>query len=375
MNERPQIPPAAAGAAVPPLPEADLEHVLGLTPEAWEKARGRRLFITGGTGFFGIWLLESFLHAASRLRLGAHALVLSRAPGAFVARAPHLAGHPALDFHAGDMTDFDFPRGRFDLVVHAATQTGGAASADPLELFERNVAGTRRVLEVARHAGASRLLMASSGAVYGRQPPGLERVPEEYPGAPETLDARTAYGQSKRASEFLCAAFASRCGVAPVVARGFAFVGPHLPLASNYAVGNFIRDALAGGPIRVTGDGTPRRSYLYAADLAAWLWTILCRGIPCRAYNVGSEDEIGIADLARMVAREVNPRAAVVVSAEPGPDLPPERYVPCVRRAAEELGLRPRVPLPEGIRRTAAWYAGETRRARGADGTQGEDLL
>lgn len=358
MNGGPHTPPPGrdAGALLPPLPEGDLEDILGLISGDWDKVRGKRLFITGGTGFFGIWLLESFLHAASRLRLGAHALVLSRSPETFVARAPHLAGHPSLDFHAGDMTDFDFPRGRFDLVVHAATQTVDPSSADPLDLFERNVAGTRRVLEFARQAGAARLLMTSSGAVYGRQPPELECIPEEYQGAPETLDAGTAYGQSKRASEFLCAAFASRHGLESVVARCFAFVGPRLPLASNYAVGNFIRDALAGGPIRVTGDGTPYRSYLYAADLAIWLWTLLLKGASCRPYNVGSEKGITIADLARVVAEIGGRNIEVQIAQSPQMRAAAPRYVPRTARARRELGLRERIGLREAIVRTKEWY-------------------
>ena len=349
-------------AHLPPLPEHDLDHVLNLTAGDWERARGKRLFITGGTGFFGIWLLESFLHAEIRLRLGAKIVVLTRSPETFIARVPHLAEQPSLEFHGGDMTMFDFPQGKFDLVIHAATQTVASSSHDPLDIFERNVLGTRRVLEFARQAGTERLLLTSSGAVYGRQPPDLERIPEEYPGAPETSDPSTFYGQSKRISEFLCAAFARRYGFESMIARCFAFVGPHLPLSSNYAIGNFLRDALAGGPIRVTGDGTPRRSYLYAADLAAWLWVILFRGASCRAYNVGSEDDISIADLAQVVSREAHPRAAVSIASTPQPDQRSERYVPSTHRAVKELGLRALVSLPEGIRRTATWYADIARR-------------
>ncbi len=342
------------GRAVKPIAEQDLDHVLGHTAGLWDALRGRRLFLSGGTGFFGIWLVESFLHANERLGLGAEALVLSRDPRAFLGRAPHLANRRGLDFQEGDTDGFPFPDGEFACVIHAATEP--ETGLDPLEVFERNVGATRRMLEFTRRAGARRLLFTSSGAVYGRQPPELRLVPEDYAGAPPTTDAATAYGQSKRVSEFLCAAHARRHGFVAATARCFAFVGPHLPLDANYAVGNFIRDALAGGPIRVRGDGTPRRAYLYAADLTVWLWTILLRSRTSRVYNVGSEEELSIGDLARTVAAVVHPSASVELAAAAAPAAPAERYVPSTRRAREELGLAATLSLEEGIRRTAAWH-------------------
>ena len=111
---------------------------------------------------------------------------------------------------------------------------------------------------------------------------------------------------------------------------------------------------MRGGPIRVTGDGTPRRSYLYAADMAIWLWTILIKGAPGRAYNVGSARELSIADAARLVASSVNAHA--IVEREPDGTRSPERYVPDTRRAEEELGLRERIDLRESVSRTLAWH-------------------
>ena len=130
----------------------------------------------------------------------------------------------------------------------------------PASTLDCDLAATRRVLELARTRGAHRLLFTSSGAVYGKQPPGLTHIPEDYPGAPATTDLASAYGQAKRISEFLCSCYSQVYGFDAVIARLFAFVGPLLPLDANYAVGNFIRDGLAGGPVQIGGDGTPYRS-------------------------------------------------------------------------------------------------------------------
>ena len=222
--------------------------------------------------------------------------------------------------------------------------------------FETAVDGTRRVLSYAGQRRTRKLLLASSGAVYGKQPADCERLSEDFPGSPPPADASTGYGQGKRAAEYLCSVAAATTHLEVKLARGFAFVGPLLPLDANFAIGNFIRDALQRDRIDVLGDGTARRSYLYAADLAIWLWTILASGESGRPYNVGSEEDISIADLARLVAAVVRPDIPVRV-AEPAIDgAPVARYIPSTARAAEELGLKPSVMLDEAVSRTADWY-------------------
>src|SRR4051812_34692048 len=100
---------------------SDLDHVLAHTAPLWGELRGRRLFITGGTGFFGCWLLETFCRANDELGLKAQATILTRRPGAFADKADHLANHPAVRLAKGDVRDFAFPPGEFSHVIHAAT--------------------------------------------------------------------------------------------------------------------------------------------------------------------------------------------------------------------------------------------------------------
>jgi len=331
----------------------DLDHILQHTEALWTDTRGARFFLTGGTGFVGTWLTESFLWANRSLGLGMSAMLLTRNPEAFRVRSPHLARDPALALLRGDVADFATPEGPFQFVIHAAAGPHFPPDVQrPAGMLDRDLAATRRVLEFARTAGARRLLFTSSGAVYGKQPADVPNVDEDYPGAPATCDTSSAYGASKRISEYLCACYSQVYGIEATIARLFAFIGPYLPLDANYAAGNFLRDAMSGGPIRIAGDGAPFRSYLYAADLAIWLWTILLRGAPARPYNVGSPEEISILELARAIAREVAPGAEIRVAQKALPGALAARYVPSVERAERELGLRVWIPLNEAIRRT-----------------------
>jgi nucleoside-diphosphate-sugar epimerase len=338
-----------------PLQE-DLDHVLAQTRDLWEELRGNRIFITGGTGFFGCWLLETFAWANDHLSLGAEVVVLTRRPDAFDKKAPHLARHSSIRLIEGDVRSFIFPEGSFSHVIHAATESSTKLNEeDPLRMLETIIAGTRRTLDFAVHCQAKKFLLTSSGAVYGRQPPDMTHLPEDYPGAPDPTDPRSAYGEGKRVAELLCAIYARKYGIETKIARCFAFVGPYLPLDIHFAIGNFIRDALLGEPIKVLGDGTPYRSYLYAADLAEWLWTILLRGKSCRPYNVGSEDALIIAELAKLVARTNDlPQAVHVQQAVKGNERP-ARYVPSARLAREELHLDVQTRLSDAIRRTYTW--------------------
>ncbi len=338
-----------------PLPPRDLAHIFEHCQAIWQDFQGARVFITGGTGFFGCWLLESFSHANAQLKLNAKIVVLTRDPQAFVEKMPHLASNPAIILQQGDVRDFVFPKGRFSHVIHAATEASAKLNIeDPLKMLEVILTGTQHTLDFAVQAQVQKVLLVSSGAVYGRQPPNCSQVPEDDLSSPEWSKPANAYGIGKRTAEHMAALYQYQHGLNVKIARCFAFVGPHLPLDSHFAIGNFIHNGLKNESITIKGDGSPYRSYQYAADLMVWLWQILIRGEVGRPYNVGSDQAVSIGELAGVVAGCFTPTLPVNIAKEPTGQAP-ERYVPSIERAVRELGLSNKIDLLEAIKRTIAW--------------------
>ena len=242
-----------------------------------------------------------------------------------------------------------------DYLIHAAAESSTSLNIeDPMLLGDADVEGTKNVLEYAKVHRVKRVLFISSGAVYGKQPSGISHLHEEYEGVQEPLNSLNAYGFAKRRSENLCTFYHHHYGVNYTIARCFGFVGPYLPLDAHFAMGNFIRDGLNGGPIKVEGDGTNVRSYLYTNDLAEWLWAILLKGKTATAYNVGSDKAITLSDLAHLVRSCFDDRPDVDIKGKLGGEI--NRYVPGLKKIKNELGVLEKVPLLDGIKRTIAFH-------------------
>ncbi len=307
--------------------------------------------------FLDAGLLESFLFANQQLDLKASASVLTRRPDSVQQALPHLMLNPAITLHKGDVRNFEFPKGEFSHIIHAASESSThLAPGNLLSMYDTIVNGTQHALDFAVHCKAKFFLFTSSGAVYGPQDPALEFLTEDTPirDYDESLNMRSVYCKSKRAAELITQIYSSR--MITTNARCFAFVGPYLPLNSHFAAGNFIQDGLAGRSIEVNGDGTPYRSYLYAADLSIWLWTILMRGETGLAYNVGSDQTVSIGELAHTVSSLFDPPPTVHIHQKQVAGKLAERYIPSTRLAAKTLGLEAWIDIHEALRRTIRWY-------------------
>ncbi len=311
--------------------------VQGTRPLA--RLSGKRLLLTGGTGFAGCWLLELIAALNDQVGTPCRVTVVSRRPAQLAERAPHLAHRPEFEFIAGDVRTFEPPPVPFDFVVHAAAPADPLSLAKaPAEVAETIVSGTRRVLALGRDA--ARLLFVSSGAVYSAP---VEPAPD---------NPRAAYAGAKQAAEALCV----QSGLPVVIARPFTFVGPYQSLDAGFAITDFIRDGLRGGPIVVRG-GSAVRSYAYGADLARWLLVLLLQGKPPLAYDVGSDEALSVLALAGRVQTHLRALGIEAAVQEEKPGRPAQRYVPDVSQARDELGLRLRVPLDEALAKTIRWFA------------------
>ena len=321
-----------------------------------DKFRNKSLFITGGTGFFGLWLLST-LELIEAKGMDIKVVVLSRNPEGFLKRHPQWGQCHWLSFVQGDVKSFVMPDLPFDYLIHAATDTSAQAHVDPIAIFEDTAEGSRRVLDFAVRAKVKRALFTSSGAVYGRQPADMTRIPDDCAIACSTSLSQSAYGEGKRVMEFLASAYEHKYGIETVTARCFAFVGPGLPLDTHFAIGNFIRDALQEEQIRIRGDGSAVRSYLYGADLAIWLLKLLASGESSTNYNVGSDQYVNLKELAQRVVDVLSPGKPVVIESKAplSTDLR-SLYVPAIERAKKTQGLDVWTPLEKAIKLTAEYH-------------------
>lgn len=309
---------------------------ISMLPSALQnELEGKRVFITGGTGVFGRWLIQELENTSCEL------VLLSRNPAAFLNSVPSDIAK-RLVLVEGDICSFEYPEGLFDYIIHAATPVV-SDSIDDVALSAVIVSGTSRVLDFASYCCCDRLLYISSGAVYGTQPSGLERLQETLPCNPIS-----AYGKGKLIAENLCLSSGVKC----IVARCFSFVGQGIPLDAHFAIGNFIGSCLRDEDIIINGDGSPLRSYMYSSDLVEWLIVMLVRGKAGEIYNVGSDLPISIADLAQKVRDLSLAKNQIEISLTADKSKAVARYIPCVKKASRAMSLKLKVDLDHSILKT-----------------------
>lgn len=299
--------------------------------------KNKTILITGGTGFLGKVLREHLLSINNEFQLNLKIIITARR---------------SIDDHrvkvvASDIREKIVMSEDIDYIIHAATPVTNDKS-NPNELLEIIINGTQNVLLLAKEKKVKKLLNISSGAVYGKQPVEVNKVSEEFIEEVAIFDPTNIYGSGKRIAERLVEDYCQKNFVNYLTLRCFAFSGTHLPLDAQFAIGNFVRDAKTNKKIFVIGDGSAVRSYLDSKDLAEWMISALLSDKVNEAYNLGSDEEISIKELANVVA-ELVPGTSVEIQNSQNLGLKTNRYVPSINKIKKELGVVQKVSLKQSI--------------------------
>lgn len=351
----------------------DLEQLCARLRPELETMNGHRLFISGGAGFLGYYLIQTVLHWNRHHGRGSSIAVT--VCDNFIHGVPEwlnrLASDPTLTLLKHDITA-PLPEAvdRLDFVIHAASIASPTFyRKHPIATMDANVNGLRRLLDhccAQQQAGhpPRGFLFFSTSEIYGDPPPDQIPTSETYRGNVSCTGPRACYDESKRFGETLCVNFARVHGLPIKTARPFNNFGPGLKIDDRRVIPDFARDILAGRDIVLYSDGSPTRTFCYVADAVTGYYKILVRGRSGEAYNIGTETpEISMYDLAQLMVAEAREmfgyNGKVVRQVSPEKEYltdNPQRRCPSIAKARAELDYNPAVTLRDGIRRTLAWY-------------------
>ena len=309
-----------------------------------------KVFITGGAGFIGSHLAECLIRAGHRV------LILDDLSTGQMANIEHLIDQQGFDYRIGSVRDAPLVAelvDRCDVTVHLAAAVGVRLIVEqPVHTIETNVHGTEVVLgAVARKNKLC--LIASSSEVYGKSGTTPFSEDDDLVLGP-TTHSRWAYACSKALDEWLALAYAREKGLPVIVARFFNTVGPRQTGRYGMVLPTFVAQALRGDPITVHGSGNQSRCFSHVGDVAEAVTRLITTPAAVGlVFNVGTDREIRIADLARMVREAAGSDSPIVnipyeeAYAEGFEDM--ARRVPSVERLERVIGFRPATPLEKII--------------------------
>ena len=305
---------------------------------------GARIVVTGAAGFLGSHLCERLI------RGGAHVVGVDNLSTGHLANLAALEDHPAFEFVHRDVTLPYRISGGLDAVMHLASPAApGDYLAKPVQTLKAGSIGTLNMADAAQAKNAL-LVLASTSEVYGDP---LEHPQcESYLGNVNPIGPRSVYDEAKRFAEAVTAAYA-RLGLRTAIVRIFNSYGPRMSPGDSRVVPTFLRQACAGQPLTVAGDGTQTRSLCYVDDTVDALVRLLtssCAG----PVNIGGTDEVSVLRLAELIKELCGSASPIEFVALPADD--PQRRRPDISRAVRELGWEPRVSLADGLARTLAWH-------------------
>ena len=305
----------------------------------------KTVVITGGAGFLGSHLSERLLAG------GCSVICLDNFCTGTPNNVAHLIENPAFRLIRYDVSEYLHVGGPVDAVLHFASPASPVDYLDlPIATLKVGSIGTMHALGLARGKGA-RFLLASTSEVYGD--PLIHPQGEDYWGNVNPIGPRGVYDEAKRFSEALTVAYRKNHGTDTKIVRIFNTYGPRMRPNDGRAIPTFIRQALRGDPITVSGDGSQTRSVCYVDDLVEGILRMLRSSHP-GPVNLGNPNELSVLELARTILRMTGSASPITLVPRPQDD--PMVRQPRIDIASEILGWKPEIDLQDGLARTIGWF-------------------
>jgi len=324
--------------------------------DVFSALNGQTILITGGTGFMGKWLTEMVNYVNETQGYNIKLYILGRDIEKFKTEMPHLAAKGFIRFIEQDVKNVhDLPQD-INYIIHAAGSPDNRDHVSlPIRTVETFFKGTQAILDAASRLPAlNKILHVSSHQVYGKNDHGT-LMDEKFSGNVELNNINNVYGESKRIAETLCYIYRHQFKLPILIVRPFAFIGPYHDLEKPWAINNFIRDGILGGPIRILGNGSTIRSYLYASDMAYWILKTLVKGQPGENYNVGSKEAISLDTLANKVKASLGNNVEILSKSSKESYSNISKLVPDTSKITRHIGVEECFTIEEAIKRTIVW--------------------
>jgi nucleoside-diphosphate-sugar epimerase len=316
-----------------------------------DKLKNSNILITGGTGFIGKWLTEMFIYLNENFSFNTTIFLLSRN----ITKESNYNGISYIHYIKSDIKNIKELPTVLNYIIHAAgTPDSKEHVSNPLKTIETVIGGTQKILDLSsRLPNLIKFIHISSNKIYGNN---FSTIPiDESNSTIIGYNNQDVYSESKRMSETICKSYISEFQLPITIVRPFAFIGPFQHLDKPWAINNFIRDAILGGPIKILGNEYSSKSYMYGSDLANYMLNILVFGKIGEAYNVGSSNPITLIDLATKIKTIIDSEIEIKVKSSKDIYSKTIFDVPDTTKIENELNIKEGFGIDEALRRTILW--------------------
>jgi nucleoside-diphosphate-sugar epimerase len=316
-----------------------------------EKLKSSHILITGGTGFVGTWLTEMLIYLNENFNFNVTIYLLSRN----ITPSKSYSEFKYVHFIKSDVKSLKELPSTINYVLHAAgTPDSREHVSNSIKTIDTFYKGTQNILDLAsRLPNLVKIIHFSSNKIYGNN---YSKVPmDENNKTIIGYNNQDVYSESKRISETLCKAYMSELHLPIIIVRPFAFIGAFQSLDKPWAVNNFIRDAILGGPIRILGNELTTKSYMYGSDLAYYILNILVQGKIGEIYNLGSSHPTTLVEIANKIKNIINSEIEIKIRSSKDTYHETIFDVPKMTKIEQHLNIKPAFDIEESLKRTILW--------------------